>query len=241
MQNLLNKIKELNLDDLKKDNILKSDLLIHSDRRGLDVVYAPFEHVNKKAKVIIVGITPGWTQLKSSYKYVIENKNAGDDILKIQAKRYASFSGAMRTRLIRWLDEIGVSEALRVETCSMLFNDLNDKTIHTSSVLRYPTFYNFVNYSGHSPKLFKTPYFIKQIQNIFLPEMEDFSNSLIIPLGSAVQSVFDYIKEKKMKNFKYILSGFPHSSSLNVGSETIFKKNKVNFDKIVSIWKDYVQ
>ena len=64
MQNLLNKIKAIGLDDLKKEIILKSDLVIHSDNKGLDVVYAPFEHINNKAKVVIVGITPGWTHLK---------------------------------------------------------------------------------------------------------------------------------------------------------------------------------
>lgn len=240
MQNLLNKIKALSLDDLKKDNILKSDLLIHSDQKGLDVVYAPFEHINNKAKVVIVGITPGWTQLINSYRYVIENKNTNNDILKIRAKRYASFSGTMRTRLIRWMDEIGVSNALGLDTCSIFFNDVDDETVHTSAVLRFPTFYKLNNYTGHNPKLLKTPYFIKKIENIFIPEMEIFSKSLIIPLGSAVQSVFSYIEEEKMKNFKYILSGFPHSSSLNVGSDKTFKKNIEFFKKVVSKWSNNV-
>ena len=79
IQNLLNKIKTLSLDDLKKDYILKSDLAIHSDQKGLDVVYAPFEHINNKAAVVIVGITPGWTQLKNSYEYVIDNKNTDNN------------------------------------------------------------------------------------------------------------------------------------------------------------------
>ena len=227
MQNLLNKIKALGLDDLKKENILKSDLVIHSDNKGLDVVYAPFEHINNKAKVVIVGITPGWTQLKNSYKYVIENENTDNNILKMRAKRYASFSGTMRTRLIKWLDEIGVSNALGFDSCSIPFDNLDDETIHTSAVLRYPIFYKLNNYSGHNPKLLSNPYFIKQIENIFLPEMENFSSSLIVPLGSAVQSVFNYIEEEKMKNFKYILSGFPHPSSLNVGSDKTFKKIKL--------------
>ena len=122
----------------------------------------------------------------------------------------------------------------------IFFNDVDDETVHTSAVLRFPTFYKLNNYTGHNPKLLKTPYFIKKIENIFIPEMEIFSKSLIIPLGSAVQSVFSYIEEEKMKNFKYILSGFPHSSSLNVGSDKTFKKNIEFFKKVVSKWSNNV-
>ena len=132
----------------------------------------------------------------------------------------------MRNRLIKWMDQIGLAKALNLETCITLFNDLDDKTIHTNSVLRYPIFYKNKNYSGHNPSLLNYPYFLKQIENIFLPEIEEFSNSLIIPLGRAVQNVLDQIEKEKKKNFKYILSGFPHPSYLNVGSEAIFEKRK---------------
>ena len=50
----------------------------------------------------------------------------------MEAKRYASFSGSMRNRLIKWMDQIGLAKALNLETCITLFNDLDDKTIHTN-------------------------------------------------------------------------------------------------------------
>ena len=40
-----------------------------------------------------------------------------------------------------------------------------------------------------------------------------------------------------MKNFKYILSGFPHPSSLNVGSEAVFKERKKEFLKLIKLWQ----
>jgi hypothetical protein len=240
MQNQLNKIKKLEIVDLNKENIFKSGLLMHSDKKGLDIIYAPFENINKKAKVVIVGITPGWTQLKESYKYVIKNKNLSDHLLKKQAKRHASFSGSMRRRLIGWLDDIGIQKSLDIKSSSLLFDISSQDALHATSVLRYPSFINKKNYSGHSPNILKELYFRKHVENIFVPEIRDFSNCLILPLGSAVQSVFNYIMVSKMENFKYLVKEFPHPSSLNVGSGKIFKERKKSFIKVVTSWRNNV-
>ena len=240
MPNQISKIKKLDIEDLNKEKIFESDLLIHSEHNGLDIIYAPFESINKKAKVVIVGINPGWRHLADSYKYIIKNKNLSDDVLKIEAKRYACFSGAMRNRLIGWLDDIGIQKSLEIQSSSLLFDILGQEALHSTSVLRYTAFINKKNYSGHSPNILGIPYFRKHIENIFVPEIQIFSKCLIIPLGSAVQKVFNYISTLKMKNFKYIVNGFPHPSSLNVGSGKLFKERKDSFIKVVSNWTNNV-
>ena len=73
-----------------------------------------------------------------------------------------------------------------------------------------------------------------------LPELQNFSDSLIIPLGSAVQTVINYIRTNEMINYKYILEGFPHPSSLNVGSEKLFKKKKDSFIQTIIKWQKNV-
>ena len=93
MPNQISKIKKLDIEDLNKEKIFESDLLIHSENNGLDIIYAPFESINKKAKVVIVGITPGWRHLTDSYKFIIKNKNLSDDVLKIEAKKVCLFFG----------------------------------------------------------------------------------------------------------------------------------------------------
>ena len=132
MTNQLNKIKKLDIKDLNKEKIFKSGLLIHSGDKGLDIIYAPFESINKKAKVVIVGITPGWRHLTDSYKYIIKNKNLSDDVLKIEAKRYACFSGTMRNRLIGWLDDIGAQKSLGIQSSSLLFDTLVQDALHST-------------------------------------------------------------------------------------------------------------
>ena len=131
MKNKLNKILKLKINDLRKEKILKSDLLMHSFKDGLDIVYAPFDHINKEAKIVIIGITPGWTQLKEAYKYIIKNQHLDTKTLMNFAKRKASFSGVMRNNLISWLDQIQLSKFLKVTSCKNLFDNLEDDEIDT--------------------------------------------------------------------------------------------------------------
>lgn len=51
----------------KEDILNKKFELFHKDNMG--IYYAPHnETINEKAKIFIVGITPGWTQTKIAYK-----------------------------------------------------------------------------------------------------------------------------------------------------------------------------
>lgn len=40
----------------------------------MEIYYAPFQYINERAKVVIVGITPGLHQMKKSYTTVINAK-----------------------------------------------------------------------------------------------------------------------------------------------------------------------
>ena len=40
----------------------------------LECWYAPLGRINKKAKIALYGITPGWTQMKMAYQISINNK-----------------------------------------------------------------------------------------------------------------------------------------------------------------------
>jgi hypothetical protein len=73
------------------------------DKEGmLSSHYIPFDLVNSKAKVVLVGITPGLTQWRNA---VAEAKRqlgngASLDEACLAAKRTGTFSGAMRSNLI---------------------------------------------------------------------------------------------------------------------------------------------
>ena len=56
-----------------RGTLLKADILNHqflvSAHNGLEIYYAPFDFVNVTAKVVIVGITPGWTQMQIAFHH----------------------------------------------------------------------------------------------------------------------------------------------------------------------------
>ena len=76
-----------------------------------------FDYVNPKAEVVIVGITPGNSQLK------------GDRVglSTREVKRMNAFAGSMRPNLVNMLDYIGVNRLLGIESCRSLWEEEFDK------------------------------------------------------------------------------------------------------------------
>lgn len=125
---------------------------------ALEAFYAPFDYENHAARVAIVGLTPGWQQAQIAYAYVAESRRRGvvaDNHLR-DAKRAASFAGAMRTNLTMMLNDLHLHESLGVQSCEALFDTAAD-LIHTTSALRYPVFKNSKNYSGSAPRPTQAP------------------------------------------------------------------------------------
>ena len=111
-------LRDMSEADLLAEIALPQKLLIASDHTGartLDVAYAPFDHVNLNADIVIVGLTPGRQQMRNALLEARRCLKAGfsDEAAKSAAKVFASFSGPMRTNLIAMLDSVGVNQALR--------------------------------------------------------------------------------------------------------------------------------
>lgn len=120
---------------------------------GISVCYAAFEHINRTAKVVLVGLTPGEQQALRANEAVAEQLSAGvsdREALKA-AKVFASFSGPMRANLVALLDSIGLPAKLGIDSTDQLFSEHRD-LCHFTSALRYPVFVDNKNYSG-SPSI----------------------------------------------------------------------------------------
>lgn len=94
--------------ELRRDDLLHPDFLIEKEN-NLEMYYSPHnEYINDQAKIVIVGITPGWTQMKKAFETFVAFKatNRSVDRILEETKKEASFSGTMRLNLIHMLDEI---------------------------------------------------------------------------------------------------------------------------------------
>ena len=121
--------------------------------------YAAFDYLNMRARVALVGVTPGPTQMLESYAIARDALRAGrtEEDAQTSVKAHASFKG-MRKDLARWLDDLGLAPVLGLQSCAELFGDSAGGLLHTTSAVRYPVFVrkrdgSLTNYSGSSPRL----------------------------------------------------------------------------------------
>ena len=225
MSKYLNQIKSLK--SINKLTIINKKFLVKKEN-NIEIYYAPFNYINKKAKVMIVGITPGLQQMLKSFEAINQGKS-----LK-EVKDLSSFKGSMRTTLIKYLNELNINRILEIKSCESLFN-IDNKYLHSTSLIKYPVFDEGKNYSGSN--ILKKKVLLNFLEANFVKELKKFDKTIIVPLGKTVSSTIDYLNNKFNLNLTCFLKGFPHPSGLNVRKNIQFKENKLKMIKILKNYK----
>jgi hypothetical protein len=223
MSKFLNQIRSLK--KINKFTITNKNFLIKRED-NIEIYYAPFDYINSKAKIMIVGITPGLQQMLQSFEAVNEGRS-----LK-EVKDLSSFKGSMRTTLIKYLDALNINKKLRIKSCESLFN-INSKYLHSTSLIKYPVFDKGKNYSGSG--LLKKKILLDFLEAYFVKELKKLDKTIIVPLGNTVSSTIDYLNNEFKLNLKCFLKGFPHPSGLNVRKDIQFKENKTRMLKLLNL------
>ena len=178
--------------------------------------YAPFEHVNENARVVILGITPGIQQAELALTSAAESLRQGLSPLAALeiAKSFASFGGTMRKQLVAMLDAVGLQRQLHIRSCAEFWEPGNHLA-HFTSCLTYPVLHHGNNYTG-SPGIIQTPW-LKQLAVESLNTQIDRlpKDAIWIPLGKSPTEVLDYIVSIGRLSHRYILVGLPHPSGAN--------------------------
>ena len=221
MRNILEKIKSIK--EINKSTVTNNKFLLNKEG-DLEIYYAPFDYVNSKAKIMIVGITPGLQQMLQSFQVINDGKS-----LK-EVKDLSSFKGSMRTTLIKYLDELKVNKKLKIKSCESLFNK-NSKYLHTTSLVKYPVFDKGKNYSGSN--ILKKKILIEFIEKNFLKELKTLKKAIIIPLGNTVSSTIEYLNNKYNLKLTCFLKGFPHPSGANARKNIQFEENRSSMMKLL--------
>lgn len=213
---------------VKSDTTLEELESLRIAKNGtVECYYIPFDYLTPRAKVVLVGITPGKTQLLNALISVQSSVKKGlssDEILK-NAKEEGAFSGTLRKNLVQLLDYIGLNKKLGINSTASLFNT-NAHLVHTTSVLRHPVFVDGQDYSGSTPNMMKHPLMVDLIDKYLKEEIRQLPNALYIPLGPKVCKVFDNLVKEGVLNSNQVLSGLPHPSGANAERIAYFMGNK---------------
>lgn len=223
LDNLANSLSELGI---RKDNSPShaSLALWHDNQQKLSCFYAPFDHVNKEAKLIIVGITPGRTQMNRSlnaFNLALSQGATTQQAFK-QVKQYASLSGGMRPTIIKILNKLGYAKRLDIPCCSLLWGEEN-KLVHFCSLLKYPIFINDKDYSGQVD-VFRNSRLTELLYQEFVNDLKQLSpDALLVPLGEMVANVISTLIQngeikQQTHSFEDRLVAPPHPSGANAES-----------------------
>ena len=117
-----------------KDELLIPKLLVEKEG-DIEIYYAPHnEYINPKAKIFIVGITPGFEQMSTAIAEarVCIEEDIPLQVMKYRCKVAGRFSGSLRHNLIALLNQLNLKDYLKIDDASQLFEEADD-LLHTIS------------------------------------------------------------------------------------------------------------
>lgn len=180
-----------------------------------EVIYSPFEHIERGAELVIVGITPGKTQANEALRVTRKALIRGADMAAAarEAKLAASFHGDIRKYLCRMLDVAGVNSWMGIQNSLGLFTDITHR-VHFTSALRNPVLIGGNDYTGQ-PKIMTQPVFVRMVESSLAEETRALPNAYWLPLGNGPWSALNHLVSKGDLAANRLLPPLPHPSFQN--------------------------
>jgi hypothetical protein len=222
--------------EFTKAELLVPDFCLYQEP-NCEIYYVPFDYCKPEAKLLIAGITPGWTQMELAYRSLVAAMAEGRDWPESYAavEQSASFAGSMRTHLVSMLNDLDVPRYLGVESSDELFGEQHH-LVNTTSVIRYAVFVKGENYKGDRPKMLKHPQLLAYVETEFAEELQRVPEALVIPQGKAVQAVLEYLIDAGQLERDRCLLDFPHASGANGHRQKFFAAAKDEMARQVATW-----
>lgn len=190
------------------------DYVLRTDRRDT-LRYVPFEHVNSGARLVIVGITPGPTQLEEAYSTAQRQLQAGAPRHQAmqEIKKVGAFGGdSMRPNLIRLLRHFSIGEPLGIDDEASLWGS-NARLLHATSLIPHAAFRRDRPFAGSFRDIQRSAIFSECFRDCFLPELAELgSQALFLGLGPTVDDTLAWCVSQGLLGSHQVLGAFPHPS-----------------------------
>ena len=193
--------------------VVRDPRLLMDASGDVKIYYAPFEYINPSARVVLVGITPGPTQMVNANNEARRALQAGKSSLDAvqAAKSVGAFSGEpLRSNLINQLNHWGFHKWLDLSDAADLFST-SRHLVQTTSLLRYPVFVRDKDYRG-TPDMTKHPLLRKYLLENFVAEVEELTDAVFVGLGPQVQKVLDRLIQERALKHDRVIGGMLHPS-----------------------------
>ncbi|HEM8494052.1 hypothetical protein [Burkholderia multivorans] len=192
--------------------------------------YTPFEYVNRGAKLVIVGITPGNTQLALSYGKAQELLRQGhpDDLIMREVKKVAAFGGpSMRPNLLKMLRHFQFDQLLSISDVESLWGSDAD-LLQSTSVVPHAAYKAGKMFAGSFDEVLASPLLSECFRDCFVPSVREMeSDTLFVGLGPCPEAALDWCVHHGALQRKQVLGAFCHPSSAG-GSTTRYYLREVS-------------
>jgi hypothetical protein len=219
-----------------KADLLTATFRLYEDG-DLEIYYVPLEYLNDGARIALVGITPGWSQLEIAYRAARDGLARGLAASEIvcYVDQQASFAGPIRRTLTDMLDGLDIRSVLGIESCMQLFGAANE-LLHTTALVRYSVFVKKTNYTGHNPNPLKTPALLRYVESVLATELRQVPDALIVPMGTSVSDALRLLIDAGQLDPERCLLGFPHPSGANMHRAEQYAAAKPMLQAIARDW-----
>ena len=191
--------------------------------------YTPFEFVNRDAKLVIVGITPGNTQLALAYGKAQELLRQGypRDVILREVTKVGAFGGSsMRPNLLKMLRHFRFERLMGIADVESLWES-NAHLLHPTSVVPHAAFKAGKMFAGSFDEVLASPLLGECFRDCFVPSVREMdSATLFVGLGPCPQAALDWCVRHGVLERKQVLGAFCHPSSSS-GSATRYYLREV--------------
>ena len=199
-----------------------------------EIFYIPFEHVNRGARLVIVGITPGMNQLEMAYAETQRLLNLGTSTTEVleAVKTLAAFGGeAMRPNLLRMLRHFNFAKILGIRDEADLW-DGAAALLHSTSVVPHAAFKNSKMFSGSFDEIIKVDALRQWFESDFVASLSALAtDALYVALGKTPYDALKHCVGLGVIKENQLLGAMAHPSRRG-GSQVAVYLGEKTFDDL---------